>query len=114
MGSSQFMSRMFHPGAWGALEVLVLVFVALMVAFLVVLVIRSFGGGSLQQGRGDRRWRSPLEVLEDRTPEESSPTRSSTVVARSSGGVGRHDTVGATCAPQGGAGSSCPPPPAGR
>lgn len=66
MGSSQFMSRMFHPGAWGALEVLVWVFVALMVVFLVVLVIRSFGGGSLQQGRGDRRWRSPLEVLEDR------------------------------------------------
>lgn len=66
MGTNQFMSRMFHPGAWGALEVLVWVLVALMVAFLVVLVIRSFGGGSLQQRRGDQRSQSPLEVLEDR------------------------------------------------
>ena len=66
MGSSQFMSRMFDPGAWGALEVLVWVLVALMVVSLVLLLVRSLSGASLQQAREDRRGQSPQEVLEGR------------------------------------------------
>ena len=66
MGSSQFMSRMFDPGAWGVLEVLAWVLVALVVVIVVLLLVRGLSGGSLERSRGDHRGRSPVEVLEER------------------------------------------------
>ena len=66
MGSSRFMSRMFDPSAWGAVEVLVWVIVAIMVVALVVLVVRGLGGRAGQRTHGGEGARSALQVLEDR------------------------------------------------
>ena len=66
MGGSHFMSRMFDPGAWSALQVLVWVVVALMAAALVVLVVHAMGTARRTGPGRDGAGRPALEILEDR------------------------------------------------
>jgi putative membrane protein len=57
---------MFDPGAWGAVEVLVWVVVAVVAALLVVLVAHAVGAGWRTGPSRDGAGRPPLEILEDR------------------------------------------------